>query len=401
LRKGALLIQAADTHLRLELYNALDPIASEAEDVAGKQAKEAIQKVTKQRTRREVDKGIQAPMLELVKATPARQATEQEGKVTACEKHNEIASLTKMIAKLSLSIQALHENAAHGSMSQANAGRTWNCLWCENKEHEQRDCKELSEALRLHHVKFVEGKTTYYNFGEAVQMNVARGGMKVLVEQKMREKVAKMTPTYYNPNVFCFHVNQQSLSIEHFDDVEKKRIAAMVRKKSGWEDPILVNSITAQVEAAWNASMDDKRRHEGDASMEEAQGKNKQQRGDLRAWVTRQDKKKEVRFKDSNGASQETIQASTPQDTTQQKKVEKKGPRYLLAREVETTIDGEEIAEKFWQQEARGFTNGDLFESLCLKLQNKLLERARRKRIYKERPSNLRLSYEQDFGGKE
>jgi hypothetical protein len=173
-----------------------------------------------------------------------------------------------------------------------------------------------------------------------------------------------------------------------------------VRKKSGWEDPVLVNSITAQIEAAWNASIDDKRRHERDALMEEAQGKDKQQRGDLRARMTRQDKRKEVRFEDSSGASQETTQA-TPQDTTQQKKTGKKGPGYLLAREVETTIEGEDIAKKFWQQKARGFTNGDLFVSLRLELQNKALERARRKRIYKEGPSNQRLSYEQGFGGEE
>ena len=400
LRKGALLIQAADIHLRLELDNALDQIAPEAEDVTWKQAEEAIQKVTKQRKRREVDKGIEAPMLELVKATPARQAAEQVGKVSASEKHSDIASLTEMIAKLSLSIQALQENAARGSTSQANAGRTWNCLWCDSKEHQRRDCKELNEALRLHHVKFVEGKIAYYDSGEIVPMNVARGGMKVLVEQKMREKVAKVATTYCDPNVFCFQVSQQSFSIEHFDDIEKKRIAAMVRKKSGWEDPVLVNSITAQVGAAWNASIDDKRRHEGDALMEEAQGRDKQQRGDLRARVTRQDKRKEVRFEDSSGASQETTQG-TPQDPVQHKKPAKKGPGYLLAREVETSIEGEEIAEKFWQQEARGFTNGDLFGSLRLELQNKVLERARRKRIYKEGPSNQRLSYEEGFAGEE
>jgi hypothetical protein len=74
--------------------------------------------------------------------------------------------------------------------------------------------------------------------------------MKVLVEQKMREKIAKVATTYCDPNVFCFQVSHQSFSIEHFDDVEKKRIAAMVRKKSGWKDPVLVNSITAQVGAA-------------------------------------------------------------------------------------------------------------------------------------------------------
>ncbi len=59
----------------------------------------------------------------------------------------------------------------------------------------------------------------------------------------------------------------------------------MVRKKLGWEDQVLVDSITAQVEATSNAFVDDKRRHEEDASMEEAQERDKQQREDLRAWI--------------------------------------------------------------------------------------------------------------------
>jgi hypothetical protein len=73
----------------------------------------------------------------------------------------------------------------------------------------------------------------------------------------------------------------------------------------------------------------------------------------------------------------------------------KKGPGYLLACDVESTIEGDGLAEKFGQQEARGFTNGDLFGSLRLELQNKILERARRKRIYKEGPHALPLSYEE------
>jgi hypothetical protein len=44
-------------------------------------------------------------------------------------------------------------------------------------------------------MKFIEGKTAYYELGEAVPMNIAQEGMKVLVEQKMREKVAKLATT--------------------------------------------------------------------------------------------------------------------------------------------------------------------------------------------------------------
>jgi hypothetical protein len=68
----------------------------------------------------------------------------------------------------------------------------------------------------------------------------------------------------------------------------------------------------------------------------------------------------------------------------------------LLSHDVESTIEEDGLAEKFWQQEARGFTNGDLFGSLRLELPNKILKRAKGKRIYKEDPHALSLNYKQE-----
>ena len=156
----------------------------------------------------------------------------------------------------------------------------------------------------------------------------------------------------------------QCSSTDQLDVVEKKRLAELVRKKSGWADPVLINAITAKVGAAWNAALEDKRRQD-DTSMEDAQRKGKQQRAEGGPRLTRQFKQKEVQFEETGDTSNESSdpsRASTSEDTSTQKKPVKKGPGYLLAREVERTIEAEEIAKKFWQQEARGFTNGDLLE---------------------------------------
>jgi hypothetical protein len=401
LRRGGLLIRAADAHLRLELDNALDQIAPDAEEVTWEEAEAAIHKVTKQRRRREVDQEVEASVVDWKRTTPISSDEGKKEVKSSSTEGSDIATLTDMIAKLALSIQALEEKN-RGGTSQAGLSKIWNCLWCDSKEHHRRDCVELSEALRLRRVKFVEGKISFFDSGEPVPMNVNRGGMKLLVEQRLREQVTNAAATYGDPSVFALQVHRQLPSVDHLDVVEKKRLAECVRQRSGWSEPVLVNSITAEVGAAWNAALE-KRRHEA-TPMEDAPRKEKQQRGEGESRPTRQFKQKEVRFQEKGpvASESESPQASTSQDTTTQKKAIRKGPGYLLSREVEKTIEGEEIAEKFWQQEARGFTNGDLFGSLRLDLQNKVLERARRKRVYKEGPHALSAKilsydYEEDF----
>jgi hypothetical protein len=37
------------------------------------------------------------------------------------------------------------------------------------------------------------------------------------------------------------------------DEVKKKRLAEQVRRKSGWNDPVVITAITTEVGAAWKA----------------------------------------------------------------------------------------------------------------------------------------------------
>jgi hypothetical protein len=100
------------------------------------------------------------------------------------------------------------------------------------------------------------------------------------VEQKLREKVATVSTLYEDPSMYCLQICSQHLpSIENIGEVEKRRLVEIVRRKFGWDDPMLVNSITTQIEAAWNAVVDDKRRLE-DILMDDFKGRKKQQRQD-------------------------------------------------------------------------------------------------------------------------
>jgi hypothetical protein len=126
------------------------------------------------------------------------------------------------------------------------------------------------EALKLYHLKFIEGKIAYFDTGKPVPLNMCCGGMKVFVEQKLRKKVISVSTLYEDPSVYCLQINSQDLpSIENTGDVEKRRLAKIVRIKSRWDDLVLVNSISTQVGVAWNAVVDDKRRLE-DIAIEDS-----------------------------------------------------------------------------------------------------------------------------------
>jgi c-di-GMP-binding flagellar brake protein YcgR len=65
----------------------------------------------------------------------------------------------------------------------------------------------LSKALKLRDVKFVEGKIACFDSKEPVLLNISEGGMKVLMEQKLRDKIANVSTLYGNPSVYCLQIS--------------------------------------------------------------------------------------------------------------------------------------------------------------------------------------------------
>jgi hypothetical protein len=163
----------------------------------------------------------------------------------------------------------------------------------------------LTKTINLHHVKFIEGKIAHFKSRECVSLNISCKGMKVLVEQKLREKVAIVFTLYGDPSVYYLQISSQDLpSIKNIEEVEKIRLAKIVRKNFGWDNPMLVKSITAQVGGTWNAFVNDKRRLKN-TRMEDSQGKEKKQRRQPISTCSRQENRKEVRFQTNGFSSQQ------------------------------------------------------------------------------------------------
>ncbi|CAM6082587.1 unnamed protein product [Calypogeia fissa] len=69
--------------------------------------------------------------------------------------------------------------------------QNWRCMWCDSEDHTKRECQELTDAARSKLVKFVGEpgmkKITYYDTEEPISLNTNRGGMKALVEKRIKE----------------------------------------------------------------------------------------------------------------------------------------------------------------------------------------------------------------------
>jgi hypothetical protein len=101
------------------------------------------------------------PIIE-VKKPSSSEVVKREVKGGTLEANADIVQLTDIIYKLALSIQALEGKSQPSPPQGGSTSKTWNCLWCDNKEHQIRDCTDFLEALKLCHVKFVEGKVSLF-----------------------------------------------------------------------------------------------------------------------------------------------------------------------------------------------------------------------------------------------
>ena len=383
LQKSTLLLRAADEHLQDELDNALDllnPKRSE-ESVAWEEMEKAIMKVSQRKRRRILDK-------EAIHVAVDKSKIEEKKKEVT--KESQVDELSKLMEGLKiLSAQILgKKNEAQGESS--NRGNKWGCMWCDSKDHVRRDCKEFSDALKRQDVKFVgepgAKKIAYFDSGEPVPLNGNNGGMKALVEKRLEDQKVSMVTATYEPNVYAA-LREVDVS-QNLSTVEKKRLAEHMRKESGWDVPVHITAITAEVGATWEVLVDEKRKAMGEIQEADRQ---KQQKPNEPV------KKREVRFK-AKGTTvpMEESSQSEVQEATNKKKQVNKGPGWILGRDIEQTIDSEELANRFWKQEVRGFTNEEFFGCMKKDVQELILAKAKKKRFYKEGPHTLAGSIEEE-----
>ena len=369
MQRCTLFLRAADEKLRDELENALDLIDPNRTDssTSWENIEKAVMKVSHRHRRRDLDQeainGVPNPARASI-TTKMENTTsggeKKETKIVTPESKGGVEELADLMKNLTiLTTQVLNQTQA---AKATPTNRTWNCMWCDSKEHRRNDCTELAAALRNRLVKFVgepgQKKLAFYNTEELIPLNNNRGGMRVLVEKKLSKDGADAASTIVEPNVFAATT---CVPEKVLDDVGKKRLANYIRQQSGWDAPVWIAPITAEVGATWEARVEDKRKT---PSSEAPRGK-----------MPRRE-------------ASETPESSTTGDGKKEKPM-KKGPGWVLGRDVEQAIEPESIADKFWKQEARGFTNEEFFGSLRRDIQEAILTRAKKKRFYKEGPYAL------------
>ena len=398
LQKSSYFLRAADSRLRDEMEYALDLLEPKrAGNVDWKKIEEAVLWVSQRRRQRELDE-------EAISKAPIRSNAaglglgkeKKDQKAKEVSKDGSVDELTRLMEGLKILTTKVDQlqggaSAAKGSFNRAPS---YNCIWCDDKDHARKDCSELSEALQKRLVKFVgepgSKKLAYGDTEELIPLNYNRGGMKVLLEKHLGKREIDAAAASFETNVY--NLSSENRSLKALDTVQKKRLAEQIRRKSGWDDPVVITAITAEVGAAWDAMLEDKRKAD---SPPEVQAKDKQPRVEPEQRPLR---RKEVHFDTpmSQGPSSMDDQDSQVdlEDRAAKKageKSTKKGPGWLLSRDVEMELDPQEIAKKFWKQEVKGFTNDEFFGSLRKDVQDLILSKAKKKRFYKEGPHSMHV----------
>ena len=396
LQKSSYFLRAADTRLRDDLEYALDLLEPKrAGNVEWKKIEEAVLWVSQRRRQRELDE-------EAISKAPVRSNAvglgkeKKEQKVKETSKEGSVDELTRLMEGLKILTTKVDQlqGGANAMKGNSNRASSYSCMWCDSKDHTKRDCPELSEALQKRLVKFVgepgSKKLAYGDTEDSIPLNYNRGGMKALLEKHLSKREIDAAAASFETNVF--NLIGESKSSRALDTVQKKRLAEQIRRKSGWNEPVVITAITAEVGAAWDAMIEDKRKADSPAELP---AKEKQPRVEP---DRRQLRRKEVHFDTpmSQGPSSMDDQDSQgdSEDRAAKKageKLTKKGPGWLLSRDVEMELDPQEIAKKFWKQEVKGFTNDEFFGSLRKDVQDLILSKAKKKRFYKEGPHSMHV----------
>ncbi|CAM6082456.1 unnamed protein product [Calypogeia fissa] len=341
LQRATLLLRAADKKLRDELETAIDlmePTRVESE-CSWAQVEKVVMKVSHRHRRRELDQEAITRQPDAASSNNTSEAKEVKSGIP-----DEMAELMKtlsMLATQALDVPRQQPPTEGGRPPSrpkspgpgSGQNQNWRCMWCDSEDHTKRECQELTEAARSKLIKFVGEpgmkKIPYYDTEEPIPLNTNRGGMKALVEKRIKEQ-EDASAAFAEANVYSLGGQRME---EGFSEAQNKQLAEEMRQRTGWDDPVFISSITARVSAFWDTQVHANRRTKPDYNK----SKEKEDEGAVR---------KEVRFKVDSNTSE-----TTKEDKNKKGSPGKKGPGWVLGREVEQAVDPLDIAEKFWKQE--------------------------------------------------
>ena len=123
------------------------------------------------------------------------------------------------------------------------------CIWCDNTEHDWRDCDEHKEALRWDLIYSEGNRIHSMDSQKPLRLNFRKGGMKKVLEEELAAR-----GNYATTAGICVGESSGAKTsfwpevlenTEKIDSNEIRNTAEGVREATGWECPVDKNSIHA------------------------------------------------------------------------------------------------------------------------------------------------------------
>ena len=373
-RKVETFLEAAGPKMKKEINRALDLFhpGRDEDDTEWIDLVKAVKQVAECRRREEEDEGQGREVQALIEEVQKLKSMMAKQGVTSTPS----SSLVREIGGSSIPL------APRPLGQSVERPRVFRCIWCDSLEHAKKDCEDFKKHFKDQVVKYVDLKLAYGDSGELIPTNFGKGGMKELVEKRREKGKANTSSLIFTPFVPSVHASsgvqrceQQTSQVEGtrakeegpiLNEEKQRALAEYIREQSGWNCPVFISAITANVWGGWRPE----EQVESFAIGEKEAPKEQQ---------ATQDPRKETETKtDEAGPSGSSHQRTDP------KRIEKgKGKQFTYGREIDRQCDKGKISSIFWNQEIRGLTMGDFFGSVRKDVQAEILEKLKRKKLVK------------------
>jgi hypothetical protein len=184
----------------------------------------------------------------------------------------------------------------------------------------------------------------YGDSGEHIPINFGKGGMKNLVEQRLKSKASSSSCFTFEPintQVCAVNVRQSALRpAEKGSDSERiggkgldedgqLALAEHLQEVIGWDCLVFISKTTAETWKSWSSE------------------------DQARVWATGDSEQKEKDLE----SNQPTAEGSGKKGQGKSSRVEKgKGRPYLFGRDIDLQYDKGKVTNMFWSQEIWGLT---------------------------------------------
>ena len=237
-RKTELFLQATDEDLEDKLFIYLADRTSESGFTNDwRQVKETVGLVAKQQ--RIKTRGF-SPQFE---PTPTSQTTKLPQKMPKTVQDSTLEELIKGIRDLKVEMTELKKSHVASSSKASEKGYVERCMWCDSPDHKRGECESYKAAIKENIVHFKDGRIRLTGSDEPLRTNFGKGGMKKLVEEQTHEGGTKHGVEAESYNVSVELKTGKSASALATEAM--KRGAEVIRKMTGWDDPVDAVSIRA------------------------------------------------------------------------------------------------------------------------------------------------------------